>query len=152
MGDIEPHLAEFVAPTFEELCVRCTRRVYGTGAPSVGSWWGPALHRHRRARERLSEEIDVVAAHRGNLRVVGECKWTTTPMPKRVLDDLREFKLPAVAQEGRLRMPAGGPAIVLFSRSGFAPELLAEADADEKVTLVDLDTLVGELDREGREA
>ncbi|HVR06365.1 MAG TPA: ATP-binding protein [Solirubrobacteraceae bacterium] len=148
VGDIEPHLAEYVAPTFEELCVRYTRRVYGAGAANVGAWWGPALHRHRQTGERLSEEIDVVGAQRRNLKVAGECKWTATPMPKRVLDDLRELKLPAVAQEGRLKVPAAGPAIVLFARSGFAPELLAAAEADEKVTLVDLDTLVSELDRE----
>lgn len=147
-GDIEPHLAEFVAPTFEELCVRYTRLVYGAIAPSVGAWWGPALHKYRQTKERLSEEIDVVGAQRRNLKVAGECKWSSRPMPKRVLDNLREFKLPAVAQEGRLKVPAAGPSIVLFARSGFAPELRAEADADERVTLVDLDTLVSELDRE----
>lgn len=71
---------------------------------------------------------------RRNLKVAGECKWTSTPMPKRVLDDLREFKLPAIAQEGRLKVPAAGPEIVLFARSWFAPELVAEANADERVT------------------
>ena len=148
VADVQPHLAEFVAATFEELCVRYTRRVYGAAAPNVGAWWGPALHKYRLTKERLSEEIDVVAARHRSLKVAGECKWTSTPMPKRVLDDLRELKLPAVAQEGRLKVPAAGPAILLFARSGFAPELVAEADADERVTLVDLDTLVSELDRE----
>ncbi len=148
VADVQPHLAEFIASSFEELCVRYTRRVYGAAAPNVGAWWGPALHKYRHTKERLSEEIDVVGARRRSLKVAGECKWTSTPMPKRVLDDLREFKLPAVAQEGRLKVPVAGPAIVLFARSGFAPELVAEADADERVTLVDLDTLVSELDRE----
>lgn len=148
VGEIEPHLAAFVAPAFEELCVRYVRRVYGASAPEVGAWWGPALHRHRRTGQRLSEEIDVLGARRRRVEVAGECKWTSAPMPKRVLDDLRRFKLPAVAQEGRLKVPAAGPAIVLFARSGFAPDLVAEADADENVTLVDLPTLVSELDRE----
>jgi AAA+ ATPase superfamily predicted ATPase len=151
VGDIEPYLADFVAPAFDELCVRYTRRVYGSVAQNVGGWWGPALHRYRQTKERLSEEIDVVGAHRRNLKIVGECRWTSTPMRKRVLDDLREFKLPAVAQERRLNVPVAGPAIVLFSRSGFAPELAAEAEADEKVTLVGLDTLVAELDLEAYE-
>ena len=152
VGGIEPYLADFVAPTFEELCVRYTRRVYGAAASNVGAWWGPALHKHRQTRERLTEEIDVIGAQRRSLKVAGECKWTSTPMPKRVLDDLREFKLPAVAQERRLTVPPDGPAIVLFARSGFAPELVAEAATDEKVTLVDLDTLVAELDLEVRGA
>lgn len=151
VGSIEPYLADFVAPAFEELCVRYARRVYGPVASNVGAWWGPALHKHRRARERLTEEIDVLGAQRRNLKVAGECKWTSAPMPKRVLDDLRQFKLPALAQERRLKVPSAGPAIVLFARSGFAPELVAEAAADEAVTLVDLDALVAELDREAHE-
>lgn len=151
-GDIEPYLADFVAPAFEELCARYTRRVYGSAASNVGPWWGPALHEHRRTRTRITEEVDVIGAQRRNLKVAGECKWTSTPMPKRVLDDLRQFKLPAIAQEGRLNAPSAGPAIVLFARAGFAPELVAEAQADEKITLVDLDTLVAELDREADQA
>lgn len=151
-GAIEPYLADFVAPAFEELCVRYTRRVYGAVASNAGAWWGPALHSYRKARERLTEEIDVAGAQRRRLQVVGECKWTSVPMPKRVLDDLRELKLPAVAQERRLTVPAAGPAILLFSRSGFAPELVEEADRDENVTLVDLDALVAELDREAHAA
>ena len=52
VGDIEP-TTDFVAPTFEELCVRYTRRVYGAAAPKVGAWWGPALHRYRQTKDRL---------------------------------------------------------------------------------------------------
>ncbi|MGH2914777.1 MAG: ATP-binding protein [Solirubrobacteraceae bacterium] len=147
-SDIEPHLAGFIAPTFEELCVRYTRRVHGADAPKVGSWWGLSLNKHRQSRERLTEEIDVVGAQRRSLKVAGECKWTSTPMPKAVLDDLRTHKLPAIQQEGRLRIPASGPRILLFSRSGFSPELIRSAEADDALTLVDLDSLVTALDRE----
>ena len=69
-------------------------------------------------------------------------------MPQRVLDDLREYKLPAVEQERRLEVPACGPRILLFARSGFAPELVQAAEADSAVTLVDLDVLVAALDLE----
>lgn len=147
-GDIGPYLADFVAPTFEELCVRYARRVYGSRAQRVGGWWGPALKKHRMATERFTEEIDVVGAHRRNLVVVGECKWTMDPMPKRVLDDLRDYKLPALEQERRLKVPAGSPQILLFSRSGFSTELTATARNDDRVSLVPLDELVAELDRE----
>lgn len=109
---------------------------------------GPALNRHRQARERFTEEIDVVGAHRRNLVLVGECKWTADPMSKRVLDDLREYKLPALEQERRLKVPKQGPQTLLFSRTGFSDELITTASSDDTVSLVTLDELVSELDRE----
>jgi AAA+ ATPase superfamily predicted ATPase len=147
-GDIAPYLADFVAPTFEELCVRYTRRAYGARAQKVGGWWGAALNKHRQARERFTEEIDVVGAHRRNLVLVGECKWTADPMPKRVLDDLRDYKLPALEQERRLKVPTRGPQVLLFSRTGFSDELIETARSDDTVSLVTLDELVSELDHE----
>lgn len=137
-----------MSAAFEELCIRYTRIEHGAQAPRVGSWWGPALGRHRRAKTRLTEEVDVVAPRHRNLRIVGECRWSASPMPKAVLDDLRDHKIPAIAQEKRLKVSAEGPDVLLFSRSGFDGELEAEAGADPKVTLVDLDTLVAALDRE----
>jgi hypothetical protein len=147
-AEVEPTLSDFVAPAYEELCARYVRRVYGARAPIVGGWWGPSLNRLRRTKERMVEEIDVLGARRPQLVIAGECKWTTAPMPLRVLNDLREFKLPAVAQERRLRAPAAGPRILLFCRSGFADDLVAAAAADA-VELIEVDTLVAGLDGEG---
>lgn len=147
-ADVEPYLSDFVSPTFEDLCVRYTRVVHGSTAPVVGSWWGAALDKHRRAKTRFSEEIDVVGAQRRNLKILGECKWTTGKMPRQVLDDLRELKIPALAQEKNLKVPAGGPQILLFARTGFDDALLAEAEADTTIDLIDLDTLVEGLDSE----
>lgn len=148
-SDIAPFLSGFVAPTYEELCVRYTRVAYGALAPRVGSWWGKALDKHRRANERFTEEIDVVAAQRRNLKLVGECKWTAGQMPGSVLDDLRTYKVPALARESNLRVPAAGPDILLFARSGFERALRDEAAADGKITLIDLATLVAGLDEGG---
>lgn len=50
-------------------------------------------------------------------------------MQLNVLDDLRQYKLPAVKQEGRLRVPDAGPMILLFAKSGFSDALRAEAKA-----------------------
>jgi AAA+ ATPase superfamily predicted ATPase len=145
-ADIEPHLAGFVASVFEDLCVRYTRAVYGATAPTVGGWWGPALNKHRKDGTRTTDEVDVVGAHRSNLKIVGECKWTTGEMPMKVLEDLREFKLPAIVQEGRLKPPkAGGPLILLFAKGRFSAALYAEAEKDKSVRLVELDELVGAL-------
>jgi AAA+ ATPase superfamily predicted ATPase len=145
-ADIEPYLADFVSPTYEELCILYTRKVHGSTAPLVGSWWGPALNHLRKDGSRTSEEIDVVAANRRNLRIVGECKWTNSPMAKQVLTDLRDFKIPAIAQEKRLKVSKDGPQILLFSRAGFAPALKAAAEDDPKVALIGLDDLVAGLD------
>jgi hypothetical protein len=93
-----------------------------------------------------------VGAQRRNLKIVGECKWTSTPMSERVLDELREYKIPAIEQEGRLKVPSSGPKVLLFARSGFSNELIATANADDAVTLVDLETLVTTLDLEAHDA
>lgn len=146
-GIIEPHLSDFVAPAFEELCLRYTRKTQGAVAPAVGGWWGAALDVHRRAGTRRSEEVDVVGARHKHLQLVGECKWTAGPMPKSVLDDLREFKIPAVEKVGGLKLPVRGPRILLFSRSGFSPDLVAAAATDALVELIDLPALIAVLDR-----
>jgi hypothetical protein len=146
-ADVAPYLPDFVASTYEELCVRFTRVAHGATAPIVGSWWGPALNKHRRDGSRQTEEVDVVGAQRSNLKLVGECKWTSGKMPKSVLDDLREFKIPAIAQERRLTVPRNGPRVLLFAKSGFSDSLIREAETDSNVELVDLQTVVDTLTR-----
>lgn len=149
-AEIEPNLADFVAPAYEQLCRRYARIARGATAPTVGGWWGRALDRHRRAGRRTSEEIDVAGAHRKRLRLAGECKWTASPMRSAVLDDLLDHKLPAIAQEKRLQVPADGPELLLFCRSGFEQSLAERAADDPRVELVDLRKLVGTLDRDAR--
>jgi uncharacterized protein len=148
-GEIREFLPDHVSPTFESLCLRYTRERFGREAPNVGSWWGNALHAERRSGRRMVEEVDVVGAHHGRLIIVGECKWTSRPLSKNVLDDLLDYKLPAIAQEGNLR--AGQrPLILLFSRAGFAPPLIAAASNDDddgpRIELVDATRLVAQLD------
>lgn len=145
-GDIALHLADFVAPTFERICAQWTRLTYSSQAQNVGGWWGPALNEHRRAKQRMSEEIDVAGAYRKQLRLVGECKWTDAPMAKSVLDDLRTFKLPAVAQKSRLKTPSDGPQILLFAKAGFSDGLAEAAADDARVRLVSVEEIVTALD------
>lgn len=145
-AEIAPALADFTSPAFEELCVQMVRLKYGAVSPQVGAWWGNALNRLRRSGDRTSEEIDIIAAHGRNVKIAGECKWTTDPMPAKVLEDLRNLKLPALAEEGRLRIPASGPKILLFSRSGFAPVLTSTAATDPNVELITPEELVRTLE------
>ena len=143
-AEIEDQLAAYVSPTFEEICRRWTRRTHGAQAPHFGGWWGNALNEHRKTGARTQEEIDVAGAKNKNLVVAGECKWTSEPMELEVLADLQRFKIPAVEQEGRLKVAAGGPLILLFSKSGFTNALRGTADADPKIRLIEPDEIVAD--------
>lgn len=133
-------MADHIAPAFEQLCRRWVRASMGRSASRVGSWWGPALNRLRRGGERESEEIDIVGTRRGRVSVLGECKWTTKPLSVKILQELDEYKLPALRQSGAKLHP--DPEIVLFSRSGFTKSLRAAAAGSERLRLVGLDDLV----------
>lgn len=136
-SEIAPALAEHLAPVFEQLCRRWTRANLGAQAPLVTPWWGRALDRLRQQGERSSEEIDVVGIARSRVTVVGECKWTNSPMASAVLDDLERFKLPALHQDG-IRLAATGPTVLLFSKGGFAPDLAERTRGRDDVRLIDL--------------
>jgi len=143
-SEIAPAFAEFVAPLFEGLCREWTRKELGVQASRVGAWWGIALNELRRAGQRQTEEIDIVGLRRGMVTVVGECKWTASPMARRTVEDLEAYKLPAMRQ-AKVRFVGEGPLILLFSRSGFRRSLVELAANREDVRLVGLEELVGGL-------
>lgn len=141
-AEVAPALPEHVAPVFESLCRHWVRQSLGSQATRVGPWWGRSLDRLRAEGERGSEEIDVVGSARSRVTLVGECKWTGGGMSGKVLGDLERFKIPALRQAGA-RFAAGGPQILLFSKSGFKDSLVEEAAGRDEVRLLDL----GALDR-----
>lgn len=130
---VAPALADHAAQTFEEVLRDWVRARYGAEAPAVGGWWGPALHPLRRAKRRFTEEIDAVGLDGRAVRVVAEAKWTSSPMDTDVLRDLREYKIPALAQSG---LSTEGTSIVLTARSGFSRRLVDAAGSDPAVRLV----------------
>lgn len=120
---IAPHLADFVAPTFEEICREWVRRRALAGElpfrpETVGRWWS------------RDAEVDLLASDAGRA-LFGECKWSTAPVGPPVLRDLQVRASRVRELEGRT------PTYVLFSRSGF--QGLEHA---EDVLLVDLAALV----------
>lgn len=74
-----------------------------------------------------------------SLEIIGECKWTNRKMPRKVLDDLLDHKLPALRDHSGLSITKP-PQIVLFSRAGF-DRALEEVQSDDKIHLVDLPEL-----------
>jgi hypothetical protein len=136
-AEIAPALPEHVAPVFESLCRRWVRLAIGHQATQVGPWWGRALDGLRAEGARSTEEIDIIGTARSRVTVVGECKWTSGRMTGRVLADLETYKIPALRQAGA-RFAGGGPTILLFSKSGFKDNLVAQATDRDDIRLIDL--------------
>lgn len=135
-AEIGPALADHTAPVFEAWCRSWVRRNRGSTATRVGSWWGRALDSLRVARQRDTEEIDVVGTLRRCVTVVGEAKWTSKPMGMDVLADLENLKIPAMRQAS-LKV-ASDLKILLFSKSGYVQSLHRASTQRRDVELVDV--------------
>ncbi|MDK1097755.1 MAG: ATP-binding protein [Actinomycetota bacterium] len=134
---IKPHLADHTAPVFEDQLQRYVRSTLGLVADR---WWGHSLHDLRRTKERLTEEVDLVAGPtRREVTVVGEAKWTRRKLGFDVLQALRGYKIPALRQSG-LHVSAH-PAIFLAAKSGFTNAVVSAADEDDTITLLDVGDL-----------
>ncbi len=139
--NVAPALPQHTAEAFEGICRSWARDHYRETTDTVGSWWGMARHDLRRAKVRLTEEIDVVGARGAKVTMVGECRWQNQQMRRQTLTDILDYKLPALAQSG---VDTSSVTIVLFSKSGFHKELAEEARRRRKVELVDLERLLGD--------
>lgn len=138
-SEIEPDLADHLAPAIEEVVRDWVRRSGVGGATRIGSWWGPSLDEFRATNERWSEEIDVVGTARGRVTVIGEVRWRNKTMDVGILGEIERFKLPALRTATRV---AAQPEIVLVSRSGFTDGLREAAARESHLRLVDLEELV----------
>ena len=138
-AEILPTLASHLAPTIEDIAREWVRRARIAHATRVGAWWGPSLNELRRTNERSSEEIDIVGMRGKQVVLVGEVRWRSDQMDVGILGELERFKVPALAQVPGIRI--GHPVIVLVSRAGFTPGLVQAAQRQERIILVDLETM-----------
>jgi hypothetical protein len=85
------------------------------------------------------DEIDVVAlSSRREAVLFGECKWSNSPMDMHDLGGLRH----AIEMSQKDLHPIISPWRLCFSRSGFHPDLVAEAShTDNRIMLIDADQL-----------
>jgi len=137
----ETFAAGVLGPHFEQLARTWTRRFASErtlgGRPSVV---GSTQVNDARAKSQV--ELDVVAVE-GNPSVkrprvlsIGEAKGGSAV---RTMADVRKLENGRRLLEGRC--DASGARLVLFGRSGFSPDLRAEAAARPDLELVDLDRL-----------
>jgi hypothetical protein len=129
-------LNDHVAPEFESWCRGWARSNLGDRARTVAAWWGPALDTLRKTKERTSEEIDIVGIGRNRVTLVGEAKWQNKPLDFSVLNELREFKVPALRQAG-FKL-ATEVTTVLMARSGYTEQVRRAASEDPHLLLVDV--------------
>lgn len=134
--EIEPALSDHVSPVFEEACRQHARATFGQYATRVGRWWGNARNDLRRLGLRSTEEIDLVGMSRGRVSLIGEAKWTGSPIDVSVLRDLQEYKIPALKQAG-FKVIAQ-PMTVLYGRSEYTDGLRRRAKEDERLILIDV--------------
>lgn len=133
---IEPHLAQFVAPSFEEACRQHLRELHRTGVlPAVydriGSWWQHA------------EEVDIAAVADDGPLLLGECKWTAAPVD---LDVLRQLEAKSAAVVADLERPPTRIDYALYSRAGFTPRLQKEAKA-RGILLFEVEDVLGRSEK-----
>ncbi|MFC7227951.1 ATP-binding protein [Salinirubellus salinus] len=130
---IEPELPAFVSNTFERLCHEAVPTLY-TDLQLLrvpGQWW----HKDR--------EVDVVAPTSGATLLVGEAKFTNSPLGYGVLAGLEDDAphIDWTPSDG------GDPEYeyALFSRSGFKPSIEEAAASRDDLQLFTLDDVVEAL-------
>ena len=115
---IADSLPMHTSQTFEEVCQQAVQTAsFPVECSRVGRWW------YKEA------EVDVVGlGPQTNTLLLGECKWTTTPVGTSLLTDLEDI-------ESDVRWNGGDRTVeyALFSRSGFTDEL--ETLASERTDL-----------------
>ena len=98
----------------------------------MGRWWA----------DDGTAEIDIVALGEGTI-LLGECKWSKSPVDYDILDSLIGKAQIFRGRERGRRLSSERIRYALFSRSGFTPRLVARAEA-EGVLLCSLDDLGGD--------
>lgn len=130
---IEPDYNSYMGIVFEKVCTDYLSMKNAKGElsilfTSVGRWWGtnPVTH--------SQEEIDLVANDRKDY-IFGECKWKNEKID---LSVLRELK----AKADIFSRNRNNTYYVLFSKSGFTEAVIAEAESDSSIMLVNLNELM----------
>jgi hypothetical protein len=138
--EVAPTLDQHISrPPFERACRAWVREHLGRDrrlpdGGSVGAWWGQVPAPQDGPRKTRAAEAEIVVRTGDRVTLVGEVKWSQTPVGPRALDQVLAV-LPGIPGADRQ-----STCLVLFSRSGFTDALRALAD-DRSVVLVTLDEM-----------
>lgn len=118
LKSVRSELPNYVGPVFEDICRDWVREQAAIGElpftpERIGAWWAK------------DQEVDVVAYRKG-MALIGECKWIATQIGLNIFEELKQ-------KAGTLARDTGWKQfhLVLFSRSGFTPELMKVARQGE---------------------
>ncbi len=127
---IAPRLDEYMGGLFEWICRDYARlylnEVLPVPAQEVGQIWGADF------------DLDVAGRLLNGSALAGECKWWKDPVGLNVLDHLGD-----TATRTPYERDAAERYLLLFSRSGFTPELKRHAKKDPHVRLLGPAELLG---------
>jgi AAA+ ATPase superfamily predicted ATPase len=120
---IEPRLDDYMGGLFEWICRDYARRyineVLPTAAQEVGQIWAADF------------DIDVAGRLLNGAAFAGECKWWKGPVGVNVLEHLQQ-----TAVRTSYERTADERFHLLFSRSGFTPELKRKRKRDKTIRLI----------------
>ena len=138
--------AQVLGPHFEHLCRLWTARHASAVWDMALGDVGPAVVNDPTGR--AQHEVDVLALGDGGRRgdehariaILGESKSTNQVRTRSDLERLERIRALLVARG----LDAGDAVLVLFSRTGHAPDLATATSGRDDVRLIDLDALYGE--------
>ncbi|AZQ14262.1 ATP-binding protein [Halorubrum sp. PV6] len=106
-------LPTHTSQNFETVCQQAVQTpAFPVSCSRIGRWWYGG------------EEVDIAGVDRGTgTLLLGECKWTTEPVGRRVFDELTTLE-----SEVRWQGTDREVRYALFSRAGFTDELRAVVD------------------------
>jgi AAA+ ATPase superfamily predicted ATPase len=124
-----PNLNHYIGPIFEDVCRQYVmHKNWSSFLPfpfhTIGRWWGS------NPVTKQQNEIDIVA--QGDHRtLLGECKWTTEPVGKEVLE-----KMIAIAS---MVKSFQNQHYIVFSKSGFTNTLKTLSESKPNIQLINYD-------------
>jgi AAA+ ATPase superfamily predicted ATPase len=128
---IKPDLNRFMGSVFEKVCKQFMTKLKGEGhAPfyftKLGRWWEKA------------EEVDMVAFDQDRNLLIGECKWTSSPVGTKILHKMIDLNI-------QIMPDAKETWYFIFSKSGFANDLVETSKTDSNIKLITLDEMGNEM-------
>ncbi len=135
---IKPHLNTYIGHIFERLCFQAYTRFAEKWGLSFPLEWERWVGKDRQGEP---VEIDIVGEQDNERLLVGEVKWSSTPVPSTLHENLlaklrrlKEAGLPWAHQACAERLTD----FIYFSAAGFTDQFKTQAGQENNLTLIDL--------------